>query len=42
MMALSSMELTQLKRIGSHTNGAISDALQKKLPNGYLSLSNEI
>jgi hypothetical protein len=29
MMALSSMELTQFKRIGSHTNGAISDALQK-------------
>lgn len=43
MMALSSMELTQFKRIGSHTNGAISDALQKKLPNGWLfSLSNEI
>ena len=43
MMALSSMELTQFKRIGSHTNGAISDALQKTLPNGwYFSLSNEI
>ena len=43
MMALSSMELQQLKRIGSHTNGAISDALQKKLPNGWdLSLSNEV
>jgi carboxyl-terminal processing protease len=43
MMALSSMELTQLKRIGSHTNGAISDALQKKLPNGWhFLLSNEI
>lgn len=43
MMALSSLELTQFKRIGSHTNGAISDALQKKLPNGWLfSLSNEI
>ena len=43
MMALSSMELNQLKRIGSHTNGAISDALQKTLPNGwYFSLSNEI
>ena len=43
MMALSSMELNQLKRIGSHTNGAISDALQKALPNGWdFSLSNEI
>jgi C-terminal processing protease CtpA/Prc len=43
MMALSSMELKNLKRIGSHTNGAISDALQKTLPNGwYFSLSNEI
>lgn len=43
MMALSSMELKRLKRIGSHTNGAISDALQKTLPNGwYFSLSNEV
>jgi C-terminal processing protease CtpA/Prc len=43
MIALSSMELTQFKRIGSHTNGAISDALQKTLPNGWhFSLSNEI
>ncbi len=43
MMALSSMELNNLKRIGSHTNGAISDALQKTLPNGwYFSLSNEV
>ena len=43
MMSLSSMELKQLKRIGSHTNGAISDALQKSLPNGWqFSLSNEI
>ncbi|MGB5370985.1 MAG: S41 family peptidase [Flavobacteriaceae bacterium] len=43
MMALSSMELTQFKRIGSHTNGAISDALQKTLPNGWhFSLSNEV
>ena len=43
MMALSSMEIIQLKRIGSHTNGAISDALQKTLPNGWhFSLSNEI
>ncbi len=43
MMALASMEITQLKRIGSHTNGAISDGLQKTLPNGwYFSLSNEV
>ncbi len=43
MMALSSMELNNLKRIGSHTNGAISDALQKTLPNGWhFSLSNEV
>ncbi|MBK8566823.1 MAG: S41 family peptidase [Saprospiraceae bacterium] len=43
MMALSSLELINLKRIGSHTNGAVSDALQKTLPNGwYFSLSNEI
>ncbi|MDI9311977.1 MAG: S41 family peptidase [Limnohabitans sp.] len=43
MMALSSMELTQFKRIGSHTNGAISDALLKTLPNGWhFSLSNEV
>jgi C-terminal processing protease CtpA/Prc len=43
MLALSSMELNNLKRIGSHTNGAISDALQKTLPNGwYYSLSNEV
>lgn len=43
MMALSSMELNNIKRIGSRTNGAISDALQKTLPNGWhFSLSNEI
>lgn len=43
MLALASMEIPQIKRIGSHTNGAISDALQKTLPNGwYFSLSNEI
>jgi carboxyl-terminal processing protease len=43
MMSLSSIEITQLKRIGSHTNGAISDALQKTLPNSWhFSLSNEI
>jgi len=43
MMALISMELNNIKRIGSHTNGALSDALQKTLPNGWnFSLSNEV
>jgi C-terminal processing protease CtpA/Prc len=43
MMALGSMELKHIERIGSHTNGAISDALQKQLPNGWhFSLSNEV
>ena len=41
-MALASMELDNVKRIGSHTNGALSDALEKKLPNGWgFSISNE-
>ena len=43
MMALGSLALFNMKRIGSRTNGAISDALQKTLPNGwYFSLSNEV
>lgn len=43
MMALSSLEFENILRIGSHTNGAISDALEKTLPNGwYMSLSNEV
>lgn len=43
MLALASMELKNIKRIGSHTNGAISDALEKQLPNGwYFSVSNEV
>ncbi|WP_411029479.1 S41 family peptidase [Spongiimicrobium sp. 3-5] len=42
-MALASLELPNIKRIGSHTNGALSDALEKKLPNGwYFSVSNEV
>lgn len=42
-MALASLELDNVKRIGSHTSGALSDALEKKLPNGwYFSISNEI
>jgi len=43
MLLLSSIELHHLIRIGSHSQGAISDALQKELPNGWhFSLSNEI
>jgi len=41
-MTLASLELKNVKRIGSHTNGALSDALEKRLPNGwYFSISNE-
>jgi len=43
MLALSSLELNNFWRIGSHTQGAVSDALQKKLPNGWhFTLSNEV
>ena len=43
MFTLASIELNNVKRIGSHTNGAISDAMEKTLPNGwYFSVSNEI
>lgn len=43
MMVLSSLELKHTKRIGSRTYGALSDALQKKLPNSWsFSLSNEV
>ena len=43
MLALCSLELNNIKRIGSHTQGAVSDALQKKLPNGWdFTLSNEV
>lgn len=42
-MVMSSLEMRHVKRIGSHTQGAISDALEKRLPNGwYFSLSNEV
>lgn len=41
-MALASLEFNHIKRIGSHTDGALSDALEKRLPNGwYFSISNE-
>jgi len=43
IMAMSAMQLAHVKRIGSHTNGALSDALPKRLPNGWhFTLSNEI
>lgn len=42
-MALCAGELPHLKRIGSRTGGAVSDALPKQLPNGWsFSLSNEV
>ncbi len=42
-MALSSLGLDHVTRIGSHTQGAVSDALARKLPNGWhFSLSNEV
>lgn len=41
MLALASLELPNIQRIGSHSNGALSDALEKQLPNGwYFSISN--
>ena len=41
--ALGSLRLDNVKRIGSNTNGALSDALEKQLPNGwYFSVSNEV
>ena len=41
--AMASMELLGVYRIGAPTEGALSDALNKTLPNGwYFSLSNEI
>lgn len=42
-MALSAQALPLVKRVGSRTAGAVSDALPKQLPNGWeFSLSNEI
>lgn len=41
--ALASFSLDQFKNIGSATSGALSTALEKKLPNGWdFALSNEI
>jgi C-terminal processing protease CtpA/Prc len=43
LLALASLSLNHVKRIGSRTNGAISTALEKRLPNGwYFSISNEM
>jgi len=42
-LAYASLQLPNVTRIGSPTQGAMSDALEKQLPNGwYFSLSNEI
>lgn len=42
-LALGSMALKNITRIGSETEGIFSDILEKKLPNGWtLNLSNEI
>lgn len=41
--AISTMSMKNVKRIGSHTSGAMSTALEKTLPNGWaFSISNEI
>lgn len=43
IMTLSSLQLDNVTRIGSHTNGVFSDILEKTLPNGWeLGLSNEV
>ena len=40
---IASLNLPNVKRIGSNTEGVLSDALSKKLPNGWeYTLSNEI
>jgi carboxyl-terminal processing protease len=42
-MVLSSLAMDNAIRVGSRTNGALSDALGKTLPNGwYFSISNEV
>lgn len=43
VMALGSMAVKNITRIGSNTEGIFSDILEKKLPNGWMvNLSNEI
>ncbi len=40
---LATMNFPHFKRVGSNTNGALSDLLLKELPNGWLyALSNEV
>lgn len=42
-LALGSMAVTTITRVGSNTEGIFSDILEKKLPNGWtLNLSNEV
>ncbi|MEH0155458.1 S41 family peptidase [Limibacter armeniacum] len=42
-MALAAMSLPNVKRIGAHTSGALSTALEKTLPNGWhFTISNEL
>ena len=41
--AIATMPIDHIKRIGSNTSGALSTALEKKLPNGWdFAISNEI
>jgi len=43
IMTIASLELPNVTRIGSNTEGIFSDVLEKKLPNGWeYSLSNEV
>jgi carboxyl-terminal processing protease len=43
LFAMATLPMENVKRIGSRTNGAISTALERRLPNGWsFSISNEI
>ncbi len=43
MATIATLSLKHVKRIGAHTQGANSDALEKRLPNGwYFTTSNEM
>jgi len=43
IMVLSSLQLSHVTRVGSHTEGVFSDVLEKALPNGWeQGLSNEV
>lgn len=42
-LAIATLSMDHVKRIGSHTSGDMSTALEKKLPNGWpFALSNEV